>query len=490
MYVAMLDFRGKKIVIMGLGVNGGGIGSARYFAVHGAKVLVTDMRAKQELAPSLAQLQRYKNIQYVLGGHREQDFVKADMIIKNPAVKNGSKYLDIARKNHIPIETDMSIFMHLCPAPIIGVTGTKGKTTTATFIGAILKEWDSRTIVAGNMRISSLNFLDALCKRKKDYPWVVLELSSWHSEGSAHIGVSPKIAVITNVFEDHLDRYDSFDDYVASKRLIIRSQTPNDIAVLNADNDITQSFFSSVQGAIVWFSSRRLAQARQGVFIHKGVIVERARVKNKVIEKDIIPVRALPFPGDHIVSDACAAIAAVRAVGVPISIIKKVLKKASLPEGRMQIVAEKNSICFINDTTATVPGASIATITSSALKKKKQSIILICGGVNKNVQYSQYADVVSRSCKAVILLSTGNRETASEQLKQELSELSFHPIIFAPSMDDAVRMACEYAQSGDCVLLSPAAASFGMFQNEFDRGEQFNASVKKYSNICGKKTKK
>jgi len=150
----------------------------------------------------------------------------------------------------------------------------------------------------------------------------------------------------------------------------------------------------------------------------------------------------------------------------------------------------KNSICFINDTTATVPGASIATITSSALKKKKQSIILICGGVNKNVQYSQYADVVSRSCKAVILLSTGNRETASEQLKQELSELSFHPIIFAPSMDDAVRMACEYAQSGDCVLLSPAAASFGMFQNEFDRGEQFNASVKKYSNICGKKTKK
>lgn len=490
--IAMLDFRGKKIVIMGLGTNGGGLGSARYFASHGAKVLVTDMRTKQELTPSIEHLKRYANIQYVLGGHREQDFVRADMIIKNPAVKEGSKYVDIARKNRIPIETDMSIFMHLCPAPIIGVTGTKGKTTTATFIGSILKEWDARTIIAGNMRISPLDFLDGLLKRKKDYPWVVLELSSWNLEGVAHIGVSPKIAVITNIFEDHLDRYDSFDDYVASKRLIIRSQTCDGIAVLNADNDITQSFVSSAQGAVVWFSSRRLARAQQGVFIQKGIIVERTRVKNNIIEKDIIPVRALPFPGDHIVSDACAAIAAVRAVGVPLSVIKKVLKKASLPEGRMQVVAEHNGICFINDTTATVPGASIATLTSSVLKKKKNHIILMCGGVNKNVQYGQYADVISRSCKAVILLSTGKQETASEQLKSELQSLGYHPIICAEAMDDAVRFACEYADRGDCIILSPGAASFGMFQNEFDRGERFNQAVKTYITLhaCGTKTKK
>ncbi|HAZ16854.1 MAG: UDP-N-acetylmuramoylalanine--D-glutamate ligase [Candidatus Jacksonbacteria bacterium RIFCSPLOWO2_02_FULL_43_9] len=483
----MLDFRGKKIVIMGLGVNGGGLGSARYFAVHGAKVLVTDTRTKQELSPSLAQLQRYKNIQYVLGGHREQDFVKADMIIKNPAVRDGSKYISIARKNHIPVETDMSIFMHLCPAPIIGVTGTKGKTTTATFISALLKAWDSRTIIAGNMRISPLDFLDSLLKKKGEYPWVVLELSSWHLDGVAHVGTSPKVAVITNIFEDHLDRYASFEDYVASKRLIIHSQAPDDIAVLNADNDITQSFASLSRGSVVWFSAHRLVQNQQGIFIHKGMIVERKKIQKKTVEKEIMPVRALPFPGDHIIADACAAIAVARVVGVPRALIKKVLKKASLPEGRMQVIAEKGGVCFMNDTTATVPGAALATLMSSDLKKKKGDIILICGGVSKNVQYTLYADAISRSCKAVILLSTGERETASEQLKKELSEISFHPIISAPSMDDAVRIACEYAIAGDCVLLSPAAASFGMFQNEFDRGDQFNVSIKKY---CGEKTKK
>lgn len=456
---------------MGLGLNGGGVGAAAFFAKCGAKVLVTDLRSKAELEPSLRQLKKWKNIRYALGGHKERDFLNADIIIKNPAVTNDSKFIKIARKKGIPIETDMSIFEHLCPAPIIGITGTKGKTTTATIVGRILQQWDSRTILAGNLRVSALQFLPSLLKRKKDYPWVVLELSSWQLEGSAHVARSPKIAVITNVFEDHLDRYDSFEDYIQAKTIILNSQNKEDTLVLNADNEITRNFAGNAAGNVVWFSYSKLPAKKKGIYVVKNEIWSNMGEKPARVCK----LKSLQYQGKHVILNTCAAIAVAVIAGVPIRTIKSALKKATLPDGRMEIIQEKKGVVYMNDTTATVPGATMATLSALCDKKKKQKVILIAGGVSKNVAYNELATQAQKMCKAIILLSAGKKETASVNLKAELS--GYKPVVFAESMNHAVGLASEYAKSGDVILLSPAAASFGMFQNEFDRGDQFNHAV-------------
>jgi UDP-N-acetylmuramoylalanine--D-glutamate ligase len=464
-------FRNKKIVVMGLGLNGGGVGAATFFAKCGAKVLVTDLRTKKELEPSLRQLKKWKNIRYSLGGHKEGDFLKADIIIKNPAVTNNSKFIKLARKKGVPIETDMSIFEHLCPAPIIGITGTKGKTTTATIIGRILQQWDSRTILAGNLRVSALQFLPSLIDRKKDYPWVVLELSSWQLEGSAHVARSPKIAVVTNVFEDHLDRYDTFEDYIQAKKIILNSQNEDDTTVLNADNEITRGFADIAAGKVVWFSYSKLPAKKKGVYVLKNEIWSSLGEKPVRICK----LKSLQFQGQHVVLNTCAAIAVALTVGVPIRTIKSALKKAVLPDGRMEVIQEKKGVVYMNDTTATVPGATMATLSALCDKKKKQKVILIAGGISKNVGYEDLAAQARKMCKAIIVLSTGKRETGSAQLKAELS--GYKPIVSAETMEHAVQLASEYAKSGDVIVLSPASASFGMFQNEFDRGDQFNLAV-------------
>ena len=212
------NFKNKKIVVMGLGLHGGGVGVARFFAKQGARVLVTDLRKKAELKESLEKLKDWP-IKYVLGKHRSEDFKNQDLIIKNPAVPNQSKYCQIAQRNGIPIETDIGLFFELCPAPIIGVTGTKGKSTTASLIAQILKSAKGgkrpKVVLAGNIRTSVLDQLPRIKKNSR----VVLELSSWQLEGLAKHKKSPHLAVMTNFKPDHLNRYQNLKEYFQAKKL-------------------------------------------------------------------------------------------------------------------------------------------------------------------------------------------------------------------------------------------------------------------------------
>lgn len=241
-------FKNKKVLIMGLGLNNGGLGSAKFFAEQGADVLVTDLKTEKELETSLKSLKKFK-IRYSLGGHREEDFKWPDFIIKNPAVPSKSKFLDIARKNRIPIKTDVDIFFDLCKCPIIGITGTKGKSTTATLCYLFLKNKFKKAILAGNIGVSPLEVLSKIKKGSI----VVLELSSFELED---LKKSPKAALITNIFPDHLNRYDSFEEYALSKKKIFENQKRGDILVLNLDDVESQRFSAEIKSRAYFFSAK------------------------------------------------------------------------------------------------------------------------------------------------------------------------------------------------------------------------------------------
>src|SRR5229473_6804463 len=245
-----MDFQGKRVLIMGLGVNGSGIASARYAAQHGAITRVTDLRPAELLAPSIGALAGLP-IEYVLGQHRDEDFLWAEIVIPVPGVKRNSPYLQIAREHGAAIELEIALFFQECPGRIIGITGTRGKTTTTTLIYEILH---ASGVPAGlGRKVAGVETLSLLPQITPE-TLVVLELSSWQLEGLAPHAISPSVAVMTNVYPDHLDTYQDMQEYAEAKSNIFRHQHATDLAVFNYDNPWTRRFGEEAPGE-VWFTS-------------------------------------------------------------------------------------------------------------------------------------------------------------------------------------------------------------------------------------------
>ena len=457
------DFKGKKVTVMGLGLHGGGLGVARWLVSQGARVLITDLKTEKQLKKSIENLKNFK-IKYVLGRHREKDFKDADLIIQNPGVPRESKFIKIAEKNEVPIATDISIFFNYCPAPIIGITGTKGKTTITTLLGKIFKKKNAKTVVAGNIRKSPLDFLEKISKNTP----VILELSSWQLEGLARIKKSPHIGLITNIFVDHLNRYDDLEDYKKAKKLIYTFQTPDDIIILNRDNLHTKRMGKEVFAKRFWFS-RKYFLWENGVFIKGGWVMFR---KDGKIKK-ILKVKDIQLPGDHNLENVLAAITVATVSKIPLDIIREVVKKFKGVENRMEFVRSIGGVKYFNDTTATAPEA---TINSLKTLGKGKNIILISGGADKELYFKDMAKQIKKHCKSVILLPG----TATPKIKKLL--ISHSSLYTVQNMSDAVARASKIAEKGDIILLSPGCASFGIFVNEFDRGDQFVREVRAIGN--------
>ena len=439
------DFKGKKITVMGLGIVGGGVGVVKFLAKAGAEVLVTDLKAKKELASSLKEIKNL-DVKLVLGKHRKEDFIKTDMIVRNPGVPDNSPYLKVAKSHKILIENDISIFFQLCPAPIIGITGTKGKSTVATLIYRLLKAKYPDVILAGNIGTSPLESLNKIQKNSK----VVLELSSWQLEGLEKHKISPEVAVITNIYPDHLNRYKNLKEYIRSKKIIFRFQKRGDILFLNYDNLIVRSFAKEAWSKVIFYSIKRLP-------------------------KDFKKIKII---GEHNISNALAAYNVAKFYKVSFKSINKILRESRGVAGRQELRKVVGGVKYFNDTTATMPEATIAAIKTLNQKFLKSKIILISGGVDKNLNYRALSKEINRGVSHLILFSG----SASDKIEGELKKLKPGSNILSVltginSMKDAIRKAKRVANRGDIVLLSPAAASFNLFKNEFDRGEQFNKIV-------------
>jgi len=448
---------------MGLGLHGGGLAITKFLAKQGAVLTVTDLKNQKQLKPSIEKLKAFR-IKYVLGKHHLEDFRNADMIIQNPGVRRDSRFLAVARKQGIPIETDLSLFLKLCPsAEIIGITGTKGKSTTSSLAYQIIKAWKKDTILGGNIRISPLDYLP---KIKKDTP-VVLELSSWQLEGLEASKFSPRFSLITNVLIDHLNTYKNINDYAQAKSLIFKFQKPDDVLVLNKDNNRTRQMAKTAEEKVYFYSLQKLNKNENGSFLEKNWLI----FQDKGNRQRIIRQNEIQVPGSHNLSNILGAITLVKNFGVPNPIIKKVIRQFKGIEGRLQLAREFKGIKYYNDTTATTPDAVIA-----ALNSFEQKVVLLAGGTDKKLIFKDLARVVKEKVRALILFEG----TATDKLVAELKKINFNQeLVFVDSMPEAFKQAKYILREGDIFLLSPGAASFGLFINEFDRGDQFNKAVEK-----------
>jgi len=463
-------FRGRKITVMGLGLNQGGLGVSKWLLRQGARLTITDLKSREELAPSIRALAAVKGahpVRYVLGRHRKADFRRADMIIQNPGVPRDSAFLKIARKAGVPIESDISIFFRLCPHPIVGVSGTKGKTSVTALTGAMLERSFGRVVVAGNIRRSPLDALDGLMRSKEPVP-IVLELSSWQLESLKAVEMSPAIAVLTTVLPDHLNRYDGMKDYAAAKELIYAWQLPMGVAVVPYDNPWTRPMGARVRGERFWASMKPLPQEQNGLF-YRGT---KAVVRSQGIETALFDAKENPLPGAHNAWNALLAGGAAFLRGAKPSAIRSALRAFKGVPHRLERVREFRGVAYWNDTAATTPEASIAAMETLFVKRKG---VLIAGGADKELRFGAWAKTVKRLAKKVVLF----KGTATPKMRAALARAGVETEDDAVTMREAVARAAASAKRGEAVLLSPGCASFGLFVNEFDRGDRFRSEAKK-----------
>jgi UDP-N-acetylmuramoylalanine--D-glutamate ligase len=457
------DLKNKKVTVMGLGLHGGGIGTVRFLYEAGVKITVTDIKSKEELAVSLEKLKGLKNINYVLGQHRTEDFVSTDMVIKNPAAPWTNKYIKLALEKKVPVEMDASLFFKFCRNPIIGVTGTKGKTTTASLIYEILKTAGKNPIKVG---IGQASVLDKLKDLKKDSV-VVFELSSWRLSALGRAKLSPKIAVITNIYPDHLNYYALMESYVKDKKNICLYQDKNDSCVISGDNEILAGMEKEIKSRLIKFSRRKIEEGR-AVYIENGKIY----YNDGIDEKEVVEVEKISLRGGHNLENILAAIGASAAAAADIPSIRKAILEFKNIAHRLEFVRELNGIKYFNDSAATTPEAAIAGINSFT-----EPIILICGGSEKNLDMEKFGRIIAEKVKGVVFIKGPATDKIITAIKKADGKLAEETFKIVETMEKAVELARTEAKSGDIVLLSSGAASFGIFLNEFDRGNKFKEAV-------------
>src|SRR3990172_3375199 len=394
-FMNFTNFKNKFVLVMGLGLHGGGLSVVKWLVKHGAKVTVTDLRDKKTLRPILDQF-AVLFVFYVLAKHRKSDFRRAEMIIQTPAVPSTSPYLFIAAKHDVPVENEATLFFKMSPAPILGVTGTRGKSTTTALLGQMIKRRYPKSVVCGNIRTTTM--FAVLDKLTKSAPAVV-ELSSQQLERLGHERLSPKLAVFTNLMVDHLNRYLNIQDYFDAKANIVRWQTRNDLAVLNYDNVWARKLAKLTPARVFWFSLKASPELDRGAFlVGEELVWRRPRRQQKIID-----VSELALNGEHNIANALAASAAALAFGVSLNNVRQALKSFSGLPYRQELVRRLSDVDYVNDTTATTPDATIAALKTLRVTDRP-NIILIVGGEDKNLDFRALAKVIKTACRALVLL--------------------------------------------------------------------------------------
>lgn len=453
----MIDFSGKKIAVLGLGIEGEDV--CEFLLKHGATdITIFDQKTAKKLGKAF---KKFKGLKFRLGKDYLKDgLIGFNIIFRSPAFKlslpeiqAAKKAMPAGRQAGVEISSATKLFFQLCPGKIIGVTGTKGKGTTATLIYRILREAGKKVFLAGNIGEPALQLLSKLDKKS----WVILELSSFQLQD---LDKNPQIAVVLFITSEHLDYHKNTAEYIEAKTNIVRYQKKSNFCVLNADSLVSASF-SKLTPARVYFFSRQ--QKTNGAYIKNKKIY--------VFDQLIGSVSEIKLRGEHNWDNVCAAATAGKLVGIDNESIKKVIFSFSGLEHRLELVREKKGISFYNDSFSTTPETAIA-----AIKSFNQPIILIAGGSEKGSNYVQLGqEIAENPVKILILIGQ-----MAKKIKEAALNAGFSGKVIEDlnSMKEIVETAFQEAKIGDVVLLSPACASFGMFANYKDRGKQFKKYVK------------
>jgi UDP-N-acetylmuramoylalanine--D-glutamate ligase len=431
-------FKNKKIAVVGKGVEGES--SAKYLKAKGVEVTVLDQKQGKDYLEGLDQY---------------------DLVVRSPGVKISTLEKFLSREK---ITSQIKMFFDLCPSEIIGVTGTKGKGTTASLIYEMLKKQGIDAYLGGNIGLPPFEFLDKLNPRSK----AVLELSSFQL---MDLKKSPHIAIMLMVTSEHLNYHNSLEEYVDAKRNILRGQNEKDFAILNRDYPTTNESDIHTHGK-VFHVSREQEVVDEGCFVRDGKVW--LRVEDQEIE--IIDTQEILLPGKHNFENVCAATMAAYLTGVSKENIASVLKIFKGLEHRLELVATINRVKYYDDSFSTTPETAIA-----AIEAFKEPEILILGGSSKNSDFSELGRVISKAENIKAIIGIGKEWS---RIKNEIQNTKYKILFIEGAKDMAtiVQAASKLAVPGDVVLLTPACASFDMFKNYKDRGEQFKKEVSRLKN--------
>lgn len=441
--------RGRRVGVVGLGREG--IDLARFLAGHGARVTVSDQSSADALAATLRSLEGL-DIRYVLGSQQGSDLVACDEIFVSPGVPPDSPVVAVPAAQAIPISSATSLFLELCPGPIVGITGSSGKTTTTSLVGRIFRGAGIPAVVGGNIGVPMLNRLQEITSDT----WCVLELSSFQL---ADLRRSPTIGAVLNITPNHLDRHPDMDDYIRAKANILAHQTPSDTAVLNADDSIASGLAHV---------SRTVEFSLQRPVTH-GAWLEGNLLRLSDMREPLMPASDVPLRGLHNVANILAAAAISRTVGSQPTVIAEAIRGFRPVPHRLETVATIHSVDYVNDSIATSPERSIA-----ALLAIDAPVVLIAGGRDKHLPMEEWARLIVDRARAVVLVGE-----AAPLIRDAIAGAGAGiPVVSAASFAETVSLACALAQPGDTVLLSPGCTSFDAFRDYEARGEAFRQVVK------------
>jgi len=486
--------KNERVLIFGLGILGGGSEAARWFYKKGAKIIITDKKTKKELLPSLKKLKNIK-ARYILGEHRQKDIDMANIIYFNPGVNYKSEWVEYARKKRKEIINDCYVFFKYAKGDIVAVTGTRGKTTTTTWIYKILNKIKKPVLLGGNQPEKSLfKILD----KTKENSVSILELSSFQLEFYEKVLKAPKIAIITNLSNDHLNRYSNLEEYARIKAKIFQNQTENDYLILNYDNEWTDFFLNFKPKSQTYFVSlKKLPKNLKGSYLDRGILFIRDEEKIKFFNLQ----RFKEKYGDHNIYNLLFTFLAIflycKDKNIKFPNLKNFIFKLQSPTLRQEIIYQTKNFLIINDSSATTPQATI-----SALKRfSHYRIILIIGGTDKNLDFQNLAKEIKKKIKPEnLILINGSatkklieelrniqykikKENIFENLKEAVSKALVQIKVYRLNESKtAINYLRKHGldQHKSAILFSPASASFEKFKNEFDRGRKFNKIISYY----------
>ena len=435
-------WQGRRVTVMGLGRHGGGVAAARYLALRLARVTISDTADRETLAESLSalddvRLARPSAITVKLGGHDPADFRTAEYVVVNPAVPAEHPLLQVARDAGATLTSEIELFLRRCPAKVIGVSGSNGKSTTCTMLAAMLAAAGRRTWLGGNIGRSLLGELDVI----EPDDWVVLELSSFQLAHLSAVAPWFAITIVTNCAANHLDWHGDFDSYRRAKQRLLRCQAADGVAVLGACDEVAS-----------WTS---LAAGRT----RRGWPLER--------------IPTLAVPGDHNRHNAACAAAAAEAAGVCDDAIREALATFTRLDHRLQLVAEVADRRIYNDSKSTTPAATMA-----ALAAVDGPIWLLAGGQAKGANFDELAAAITKQAVGAAFFGAA-RETLQKCVRANDADF---PVFSTEQLDDALAWCWRQTRDGHAVLLSPACASHDQFRDYADRGEQFCQMAREMAN--------
>lgn len=445
----------QRVLVFGTGISG--IGAAGLLLANGASVILYDGNKEKKKEEIASLLPAESRAEIVLGELGDEVLEHVDLAVMSPGVPMDLPEVLRMQERRIPIWGEVELAFRCGRGDVLAVTGTNGKTTTTSLLGAILKNWKEEVYIVGN--IGTPYTEEAL--KMTEQAVTAAEISSFQLETIDRF--SPRVSAILNITPDHLNRHHTMEEYIRVKELITKNQGTEDTCVLNYEDEILRSFGEQLSMNVVYFSSLR--KLEQGWYLEDGRILCREDGQ----ETELCRTKDLKLPGRHNHENVMAAAAMAHAYGVPMEIIRRTVLDFRAVEHRIEYVAEKNGVVYYNDSKGTNPDAAI-----KGIQAMDRPTLLIGGGYDKNSSYEEWIQSFDGKVRYLVLIGQ-----TREKIAEAARSCGFTEIVLADSLEEAVEFCASHAVSGDAVLLSPACASWGMFPNYEVRGRRFKELVHK-----------